>query len=111
MLTPEQQAQYAALLLKQYKGTLTAEERADLEALQLWRDAPEAPAAAADLAGLAPSLARMVGELDQLDADLGEMAGKVSGRSARAESIAELGDRDAKHAQADHAKKDDHDAH
>ncbi|OYT72752.1 MAG: hypothetical protein CFK52_03840 [Chloracidobacterium sp. CP2_5A] len=106
MLTPEQQAQYNALLLKQYKGNLADEERAIMEALQLLRDAPEAPTSSADIAGLAPSLARMSGELDQLDADLGEMAGKVGGRRARAEAIAELGERDASR-----MKQSDDDAH
>lgn len=106
MLTPEQQAQYNALLLKQYKGTLTDEERALMAELQLLRDAPEAAPSPADVAGLAPGLARMAGEFDRLDADMGEMAGKIGGRRARAEALTELGERDA-----DQAKKGRHDAH
>lgn len=106
MLTPEQQAQYNALLLKQYKGTLTDEEHARLAELQLLRAAPEAAPSSADIAGLASGLARMADELDRLDADMDEMAGKIGGRHARAEAMTELGERDA-----DRVKKGDHDAH
>ncbi|MCS7078883.1 MAG: hypothetical protein NZ585_02375 [Chloracidobacterium sp.] len=100
MLTPEQQAQYNALLLKQYKGTLTDEERAFMEQLQLLRDAP---ASSAEVANLSPGLARMLGELDRLDTDLGEMAGKVGGRYARAEAMIELGRHDADKDKKDNA--------
>ncbi len=95
MLTPEQQAQHTALLLKQYKGTLTAEERADLEALELLRAAPEAVTGVTALTDFVPDLNRLADELDRLDADLGELAGKIGGRSAHAEAMETLARHDA----------------
>ncbi len=92
MLTPEQQAQYNALLLKQYKGTLTTEEQAELEALQLLRDAPDTAPTSANIANLPPNLARFAGEVDLLEADLAEMSGKIGGRSALAEAKTRIGE-------------------
>ncbi len=91
MLTPEQQAQYNALLLKQYKGTLTTEEQAELEALQLLRDAPDTAPTSITVADLPPNLARFAGEVDLLEADMEEMSGKIGGRSALAEAKTGLG--------------------
>ncbi|MFQ3580495.1 MAG: hypothetical protein SNJ67_02485 [Chloracidobacterium sp.] len=102
MLTPEQQAQYQALLLKQYKGLLTNEEQAEMAALQLLRDAPETGASSDEVANLAPNLARLAGELDRFEADLGEMSGKIGGRRAVAEAMTELGEPDAKKPTSDH---------
>jgi|GEM_PF-1919773 hypothetical protein len=89
MLTPEQQAQYNALLLKQYKGILTAEEQSELEALRLLRDAPEPTAT--NLTNLPPNLARFVGEVNVLESDLEEMSGKIGRRKAFAKAITDLG--------------------
>ncbi len=91
MLTPEQQAQYNALLLKQYKGTLTAEEQTELEALQLLRNAPDTALTPATVADLPPNLARFAGEVDLLEADMEEMSGKIGGRSALAEAKTRMG--------------------
>lgn len=91
MLTPEQQAEYNALLLKQYKGVLTAAEQATLEALQQLRNMPDATPTSAELANLSPNLARFAGEVDRLEAGLEEMSGKIGGRRAVAEAKADLG--------------------
>jgi hypothetical protein len=91
MLTPEQQAQYNALLLKQYKGTLTAEEQAELEALQLLRNAPDTAPTPTDMTNLPPNLVRFAGEVDLLEADMADMSGKIGGRSALAEAKTSLG--------------------
>ncbi len=92
MLTPEQQAQYNALLLKQYKGTLTAEEKTELEALELLRNAPDTAPTSANIADLPPNLARFAGEVDMLEADMEEMSGKIGGRSAVAEAKTRIGE-------------------
>ncbi|MGQ9897480.1 MAG: hypothetical protein ACUVR8_08020 [Acidobacteriota bacterium] len=91
MLTPEQQDQYQALLLKRYKGTLTTDEQTVLEALEQLQQSPDPTSIAVEEDALPSILLRFVSEAGQVETDLEEMSAKIDGRRAIAEAKADLG--------------------